>query len=95
MRHHLREYLASDGLDVGWDLIRAACASVADTAVYPLQDVLGLDGAHRMNFPGKAEGNWRWRFNWSQVHPHHATRLHRLCQMYERLPQVNGSGAAV
>src|SRR6185436_12751361 len=40
VRHHLREYLASDGLDVAWDLIRAACASVADTAVYALQDVL-------------------------------------------------------
>ena len=95
VRHHLREYLASDGLDVGWDLIRAACASVADTAVYTLQDVLGLDEAHRMNFPGQAEGNWRWRFSWSQVHPHHASRLRRLCQLYERLPQVNASGAAV
>jgi 4-alpha-glucanotransferase len=95
VRHHLREYLASDGLDVGWDLIRAACASVADTTVSALQDVLGLDGAHRMNFPGKAEGNWRWRFSWSQVHPHHAARLRRLCQLYERLPGEDGSGAAV
>ena len=88
-------YLACDGLDVGWDLIRAACASVADTAIYALQDVLGLDGANRMNFPGKAEGNWRWRFTWQQVHPHHASRLRRLCELYERPPRANESGAAV
>lgn len=92
VRHHLREYLASDGRDVSWDLIRAACASVADTAVYTLQDILGLDGAHRMNFPGKAQGNWRWRFAWSQVHPQHAQRLRRMCQLYERLPASEVGG---
>ena len=85
VRHHVREYLASDGRDIGWDFIRAACASVADTAVYAMQDILGLDGRHRMNFPGQAEGNWRWRFTWSQVHTHHALRLRRVCQLYERL----------
>jgi 4-alpha-glucanotransferase len=68
---------------------------VADTAVYALQDVLGLDAAHRMNYPGKAVGNWRWRFDWSQVHSHHASRLRRLCQLYARLPGVNESDVAV
>jgi 4-alpha-glucanotransferase len=85
VRHHLREYLASDGRTVNWDLIRAACASVADSAVYPLQDVLGLDGAHRMNFPGTGQGNWAWRFTWADVPADAAARLHRYCQLYERL----------
>ncbi len=84
-RHHLREYLATDGRAVHWDLIRAACASVADSAVYPMQDVLGLDGRHRMNFPGKGEGNWAWRFDWTQVPPEAAQRLRRMAQLYERL----------
>ncbi|MCW5664236.1 MAG: 4-alpha-glucanotransferase [Piscinibacter sp.] len=84
-RHHLREYLASDGRAVHWDLIRAACASVADSAVYPMQDVLGLDGRHRMNFPGKGEGNWAWRFAWEQVPGDTAQRLRRMAQLYERL----------
>ena len=84
-RHHLREYLATDGRTVHWDLIRAACASVADSAVYPMQDVLGLDGRHRMNFPGKGEGNWAWRFDWAQVPPEAAQRLRRMAQLYERL----------
>ena len=45
---------------------------MADTAVHPMQDVLGLGGEHRMNFPGKGEGYWEWRFDWSQVRPEHA-----------------------
>jgi 4-alpha-glucanotransferase len=83
-RHHLREYLATDAHAVHWDLIRAACASVADLAVHPMQDVLGLDGSHRMNFPGKPEGNWSWRFAWADVPPDTAVRLRRMCQLYER-----------
>jgi len=83
-RHHLREYLGTDGATVHWDLMRAACASVADSAIYPMQDVMGLDGTHRMNFPGKGEGNWAWRFAWSDVPPHAAARLQRLCQLYDR-----------
>ncbi len=65
-------------------LIRAACASVADTAVYPMQDVLGLDGAHRMNLPGTASGNWGWRFEWAQLAPEAGEHLRRLCALYER-----------
>ena len=83
-RHHLREYLPGAGHEIHWDLIRAACASVADTAVHPMQDVLGLDSAHRMNFPGLAEGCWEWRFSWEQVAPWHAQRLAALCRLYRR-----------
>ncbi len=43
--------------------------SSARLAVIPMQDLLGLDGEHRMNLPGTIEGNWRWRFRWNQV-PH-------------------------
>ena len=48
-------------------MIRTAFNSVANTAIVPLQDVLGLDGAHRMNTPGTPGGNWRWRFDWGLV----------------------------
>ena len=83
-REHALAYLASDGLEIHWDLIRSACASVADTAIIPLQDVLGLGGDHRMNLPGKGEGYWEWRFEWSQVQPAHAQRLATLCTLYGR-----------
>jgi 4-alpha-glucanotransferase len=53
----------------------------------PMQDVLGLDGAHRMNVPGTAEGNWTWRFRWEQVQPELPARLTKLIKLYGRAPE--------
>ncbi|GAB2895891.1 4-alpha-glucanotransferase [Uliginosibacterium flavum] len=83
-RQHVRDYLAIDGHDIHWSLIRAACASVADTAIHPLQDVLGLGAEARMNFPGKAEGYWQWRFEWPQIQPQHGALLSSFCRLYRR-----------
>jgi 4-alpha-glucanotransferase len=83
-RSHARAYLGTDAREIHWDLIRAALASVADTAIVPLQDVLGLGGEHRMNRPGEAQGHWGWRFDWSQVQPEHASRLAMLTRLYDR-----------
>lgn len=55
------EYLPSAPERVVIDLIRAAFASVARLAIVPMQDILGLDSASRMNIPGVAENNWSWR----------------------------------
>jgi len=83
-RARVCDYLGTDGHEIHWDLIRAASASVADTVVHPMQDVLGLGGEHRMNLPGRGEGYWEWRFDWSQVRPEHAERLAHLTQLYRR-----------
>ncbi len=85
LRHHVRDYLATDGREVHWDLMRAASASVADIAIHPMQDVMGLGSADRMNFPGKPEGNWSWRFVWEQVPAGVAGRLKRLGALYGRV----------
>jgi 4-alpha-glucanotransferase len=47
--------------EVAWEMIRLAWSSVAALAIAPLQDVLNLGGEARMNVPGRAEDNWRWR----------------------------------
>jgi 4-alpha-glucanotransferase len=60
-------YLAPGPDDIHWAMIRAACHSVARTAIFPLQDVLGLPSADRMNAPGTPTGNWAWRFDWGMV----------------------------
>ena len=60
-------YLACTATDLHWAMIRAVSASVANTAVFPMQDVLGLDASHRMNMPGLMGGNWSWRFHWDSV----------------------------
>jgi 4-alpha-glucanotransferase len=83
-RDHLRRYLARDGSDVAWDLIRAAWASVADHAIAPLQDVLNLGTEARMNFPGKPQGNWAWRYRTHQVSPWILDRLAEMTYLYGR-----------
>ncbi|MDP1901940.1 MAG: 4-alpha-glucanotransferase [Rubrivivax sp.] len=83
-RHFARGYLATDGHDMPWTMIRAAMASVADTAVHPMQDVLALPTECRMNYPGQASGWWSWRFQWNQIQPWHAGRLAELGRLYGR-----------
>ncbi|OAI50452.1 4-alpha-glucanotransferase [Planctomycetaceae bacterium SCGC AG-212-F19] len=61
-KDHVRRYLSRDGSDIAWDFIRLAWSSSADTAIAPLQDVLMLPTSARMNMPGRATGNWGWRF---------------------------------
>ena len=62
-RDYARRYLQLDGSAVHWDFIRSVLASVADTAIVPAQDVLGLGSEARMNQPGIASGNWRWQLS--------------------------------
>jgi 4-alpha-glucanotransferase len=68
-----------------WPLIRTALASPAKLAMLPLQDILCLDGEHRMNTPGKTEGNWGWRFEWEQVKDELDSSLRRALGIYGRL----------
>jgi 4-alpha-glucanotransferase len=66
-------------------LMRSALASVASVAIIPMQDVLSLDGAHRMNTPGTTIGNWQWRFRWEQLRHDAAAKLRELNGLYDRL----------
>ena len=83
-KHFARGYLGTDGHDMAWTLIRTAMASVADTCVVPMQDVLALPSECRMNHPGQTSGWWVWRFQWSQVQPWHAGRLAEYGRLYGR-----------
>ena len=75
------------GNDVPMALVRAASRSVAALALFPLQDVLVLDGSHRMNLPGTDSGNWRWRFDWPMLAPQVAPALARLAWVTGRTTQ--------
>jgi 4-alpha-glucanotransferase len=79
-----RTYLNTDGREINWVLIRTLLASVADVAVVPLQDVLGLGSEARMNLPGSISGNWRWRFRTEMLKPEFASRLRELVNIYDR-----------
>ncbi len=69
---------------IHWGLIRVVSASVADTVIFPMQDILGLDSRARMNFPGKAEGNWLWRYLHEQLTEEVRDRLADLTALYGR-----------
>jgi 4-alpha-glucanotransferase len=60
---------------------------VAEWAIVPLQDVLGLGGEARMNTPGQATGNWLWRATAGQLRGEEAGRLRRLAEVSGRLPR--------
>ena len=66
--------------------VRAAWASVADLAVTPMQDVLGLGSEARMNTPGEGTGNWGWRLTDAQLAETPVEWLHTLTATYGRLP---------
>jgi 4-alpha-glucanotransferase len=87
-RDHFRRYLRTDGHDPAWSMIDAAFRSVAMMAVVPLQDILSLGSAARMNLPGRAEGNWTWRFTPEQLAPHILNRLHETTLLYGRDPKL-------
>jgi 4-alpha-glucanotransferase len=63
------------GTEMHWRMIEAVLQSAAGWAIVPLQDVLGLGGQARMNTPGVAEGNWRWRLREGELTPDLADRL--------------------
>ncbi len=83
-RAYCLDYLNSNGGEIHWDLIRAAWASVADTAVVPLQDVLGLGSRARMNLPASEQGNWQWRFRAGALTQKISDRLRALTVLYGR-----------
>ncbi len=70
--------------EIHWELIRLALASVADTVIVPMQDLLGLGSGARMNTPGKRRGNWTWRFREGDLSPELAERLRRLSETFGR-----------
>jgi 4-alpha-glucanotransferase len=78
------QYVSTDGNDIVWDMIRAAWASVAHTAIAPLQDLLGLGSDARFNFPSRPNGNWSWRFRAETLTEYLQNRLAKLTWVYGR-----------
>jgi len=83
-KDRFRRYMDTAANEPSWDMIRLAVASAADTAVFPLQDVLGLKSMARMNIPGSESGNWQWRFKYGDITNEHSQRLEYLCKIFKR-----------
>lgn len=82
------EYLSIEDRDRSetvWAFIRLALSSVADTAVIPMQDYLGLGAEARMNRPSTLGGNWSWRMLPGEFHDALIADIRRLAAVYGRL----------
>ncbi len=75
---------AGESDSIVWPLIRAAAESVADTCIFPLQDVLELGSEARMNTPAEANDNWSWRVTRGAIRKEHAERLAALTELTDR-----------
>ena len=84
-QRRVESYLGTDARAMPAALIRAACASVAALAVVPLQDLLGLGAAARLNTPGTAQGNWSWRMPQGALTHDLAQRYFALNRLYARI----------
>jgi len=82
-------YMGSAGGSPVWDFIRLALASVADTVILPMQDILELGSDARMNTPSTKGNNWNWRMTEDAVMPELAVKLRDMVHCYGRQPEVD------
>jgi 4-alpha-glucanotransferase len=87
-RRNIESYTGHRSEDPPLDLLRLAWSSVAALAVAPLQDILGLTGEARMNVPGQAAGNWRWRLRPEQFRAGVLERLAEMTVRFGRVPKA-------
>lgn len=83
-KDHMRRYMARSGEDIAWDMIRSIWSSVAMMSITPMQDFLRLGGQARMNFPGKAAGNWGWRMPAAALNPGLQNEIKNLNTVFGR-----------
>ena len=81
------DYLNTEADEIHWDLIRAVWGSVADTAIVPMQDLLGLGNKARMNVPASKSNNWQWRCEKGSYSDQIAERLRKLTENFGRKPR--------
>lgn len=80
----IKAYLGKSTLNLPWDFLRMSISSVAQFAVFPLQDLLGLGGEGRMNVPGHEEGNWGYRASETDFDKELEQKLGELLAVYGR-----------
>jgi 4-alpha-glucanotransferase len=68
-----------------WGMMRAAWSSVAEMAIVPMQDLIGLGSEARINTPSTIGNNWKWRATKDQINHHLAKKLHHCMHMYARI----------
>ncbi|MEI7491029.1 MAG: 4-alpha-glucanotransferase [Bacteroidota bacterium] len=84
-KQQVLDYINCTEKGIHWSFVRLAWASVANTAIVPMQDLLGLDSGSRMNLPGTTGGNWKWRTRLGDFSDELAESLAHLTKLYGRI----------
>ena len=85
-KNHLHQYLEVPMPNMPQALVELVLASKANLAIIPMQDILGLDAAHRMNTPGSVVGNWKWRFDWDMLNKNAQEHIRGAIASTNRVP---------
>ena len=83
----VRRYLRVSGEEIAWDFVRSAYASICRLTIIPLQDLMNLGSEARFNTPGRASGNWTWRYRSVQLDKlrrESLAYLRELAELYDR-----------
>ncbi|MBI9033015.1 MAG: 4-alpha-glucanotransferase [Bacteroidales bacterium] len=81
---HIKRYLNNQSEPICDSMIQAVWASVANIAIAPMQDILGLGSEARMNKPGTSENNWLWRMQENQFNEEHIKKMKTFTELYQR-----------
>jgi 4-alpha-glucanotransferase len=88
-RESVTAYLGESRDGISWSMIRACLGSRAQFAIVPLQDVLDLDSAARMNTPSLPTGNWGWRYSPDALKAELSSKLAKIVEVADREPIVS------
>ena len=86
-QNHVNKVLGSEKPNMPQALINLVMASNANFAIIPMQDILGLGAAHRMNTPGTTDKNWHWRFDWTQLTQADVAHIKKGIKQHQRANQ--------
>ena len=84
LKDRVRLYLNTDGNNIHWDMIRCAMSSIAQYAIYPMQDLLGFGSDCRMNTPSTPSGNWTFRVRGEHFNSGLAAYLKTMTKLFGR-----------
>ena len=92
-REYIRKYMNFKGnKDIAWNYIRTGLASTADTAIFPIQDYLGLGREAKINSPATIGDNWKWRLIPGKLTSDLAARMKDMALTYHRVPYAKPDG---
>lgn len=89
-REYVKKYMNfTDNDDANIEYIRCGMASVADTAIFPLQDYLGLMNEAKINTPATLGNNWKWRLIPGKLTKELQAEMKEMAEIYHRAPRTS------